>query len=43
MIRPDLLPLLAGTSVGRADLELVKVVEDRAGRRVLIYRIAATL
>ncbi|HEY2991430.1 MAG TPA: glycosyltransferase family 39 protein [Methylomirabilota bacterium] len=43
MIRPDLLPLLAGTSVGRADLELVKVVEDRAGRRVLIYRIAGTL
>ena len=43
MIRSDLLPLLAGTSVGRADLELVKVVEDRAGRRVLIYRIAGTL
>ena len=39
-IRPDLLPLLAGTPGGRADLELVKVVEDRGGRRVLIYRIA---
>ena len=38
MIRPDLLPLLAGP--GRADMRLVKVLEDRAGRRVLIYRIA---
>ena len=39
-IRPDLLPLLAGTARGRDDLQLAHVVEDRAGRRVLIYRIA---
>lgn len=39
-MRPDLLPLLGGVAPGRTDLELVKVVEDRAGRRVLIYRIA---
>jgi 4-amino-4-deoxy-L-arabinose transferase-like glycosyltransferase len=38
-IRPDLLPLLAGTALGRRDLALAKVVEDRAGRRVLIYRL----
>ena len=39
-MRPDLLPLLGGTA---PDLELVKVVEDRAGRRVLIYRIAGAV
>jgi hypothetical protein len=37
-IRPDLLPLLAGAP-GRPDLALAGRVEDRAGRRVLIYRI----
>jgi 4-amino-4-deoxy-L-arabinose transferase-like glycosyltransferase len=36
-VRPDLLPLLGGA--GRADLVLARTVEDRAGRRVLIYRI----
>jgi 4-amino-4-deoxy-L-arabinose transferase-like glycosyltransferase len=40
-IRPDLVGLLAGPLPGRTDLELVKVLEDRAGRRVLIYRIGA--
>ena len=39
-MRPDLLPLLGGTA---PDLELVKVVEDRAGRRVLIYHIAGAV
>ena len=39
-MRPDLLPLLGGTV---PDLELVKVVEDRAGRRVLIYHIAGAV
>ena len=39
-IRPDLLPLLAGDVPGRAELELAQMIEDRAGRRVLIYRIA---
>jgi 4-amino-4-deoxy-L-arabinose transferase-like glycosyltransferase len=37
-IRPDLLPLLGGTPTG-AGLALARTVEDRAGRRVLIYRI----
>lgn len=41
--RPDLVPLLAGTSPGRADLELATIVEDRAGRRVLIYRITGAV
>jgi len=36
--RPDLLGLVAGDRV-RADLELAHVEEDRAGRRVVIYRI----
>lgn len=36
--RPDLLMLTAG-STGRADLELVHLEEDRAGRRVALYRI----
>jgi len=36
--RPDLLMLTAGTS-GRPDLELIHVEEDRAGRRVVVYRI----
>jgi hypothetical protein len=39
-MRPDLLPLLGGPAPG---LELAKVVEDRAGRRVLIYRIAGAV
>ena len=39
-MRPDLLPLLGGTA---PDLELVKVAEDRAGRRVLIYHIAGAV
>ena len=42
-IRPDLSALLGGVAPVRDDLELVKVVEDRAGRRVLIYRIAGTM
>ena len=42
-LRPDLLPLLGGAAPDRTDLELVKTVEDRAGRRVLIYRIAGVL
>ena len=42
-LRPDLLPLLGGAAPSHTDLELVKTVEDRAGRRVLIYRIARTL
>lgn len=37
--RPDLLWLLAGEA-GPRDLEVAHVVEDRAGHRVLIYRIA---
>jgi hypothetical protein len=37
--RPDLLWLLAGERV-RPDLEVAHVVEDRAGHRVVIYRIA---
>jgi hypothetical protein len=37
--RPDLLWLLAGERV-RPDLEMVHVLEDRAGNRVVIYRIA---
>jgi 4-amino-4-deoxy-L-arabinose transferase-like glycosyltransferase len=36
--RPDLLALAAGQP-GRPDLELAHVVEDRAGRRVAIYRL----
>jgi 4-amino-4-deoxy-L-arabinose transferase-like glycosyltransferase len=36
--RPDLLMLTAGTS-GRSDLELIHIEEDRAGRRVVVYRI----
>jgi len=43
LTRPDLLPLLGGTSPGRADLELATIVEDRAGRRVLIYRITGAV
>ena len=39
-IRADLLPLLNGKVPGRADLELAATVGDRAGRRVLVYRIA---
>jgi 4-amino-4-deoxy-L-arabinose transferase-like glycosyltransferase len=35
-IRPDLLPLLGGAAPG---LALATTLEDRAGRRVLIYRI----
>lgn len=42
-IRPDLVPLLGGAAPGRPDLELVKTVEDRAGRRVLIYRITGAV
>ena len=42
-MRPDLLPLLGGTAPGRSDLELVKLIEDRAGRRVLIYRITGAV
>ncbi len=38
--RPDLLMLTAGSS-GRADLEPIHVEEDRAGRRVVVYRIHA--
>jgi 4-amino-4-deoxy-L-arabinose transferase-like glycosyltransferase len=38
--RPDLLMLTAGFS-GRTDLELIHVEEDRAGRRVAVYRIHA--
>jgi 4-amino-4-deoxy-L-arabinose transferase-like glycosyltransferase len=38
-IRPDLVPLLGGAAPGHPELELATVVEDRAGRRVLIYRI----
>jgi 4-amino-4-deoxy-L-arabinose transferase-like glycosyltransferase len=37
-IRPDLLPLLGGAP-GRGALSLATTIEDRAGRRVLIYRI----
>ena len=37
--RPDLLPLLGGAMPGQPDLELAAILEDRAGRRVLIYRI----
>jgi 4-amino-4-deoxy-L-arabinose transferase-like glycosyltransferase len=37
--RPDLLWLVAGERV-RRDLEVAHVVEDRAGQRVVIYRIA---
>jgi 4-amino-4-deoxy-L-arabinose transferase-like glycosyltransferase len=36
--RPDLLMLAAGAA-GRADLELMHIEEDRAGRRVALYRI----
>jgi len=39
--RSDLLPLLAGAALARPDLQLVKVLEDRAGRRLLIYRIGS--
>lgn len=37
-VRPDLLPLLGGVPV-RPELALARTIEDRAGRRVLIYRI----
>ena len=37
-VRPDLLPLLGGVP-GRPELALARTIEDRAGRRVLIYRI----
>jgi len=36
--RPDLLALVAGES--RPGLELVRLVEDRAGRRVVVYRLS---
>ncbi len=36
--RPDLLMLIAGQA-GRKDLELIHVEEDRAGRRIVMYRI----
>jgi len=36
--RPDLLALVAGDAL-RPDLEVAHVVEDRAGHRVVIYRI----
>jgi 4-amino-4-deoxy-L-arabinose transferase-like glycosyltransferase len=39
-MRPDLLPLLGGAG---PELELATVVEDRAGRRVLVYRIAGAV
>ncbi|HET7342093.1 MAG TPA: hypothetical protein VFL90_11560, partial [Methylomirabilota bacterium] len=38
-IRPDLAALLGGTAPGHPELELATTLEDRAGRRVLIYRI----
>ena len=38
--RPDLLMLTAGSS-GRTDLEPIHIEEDRAGRRVVVYRIHA--
>jgi hypothetical protein len=37
-VRPDLLALATGEP-GRPDLELARVVEDRAGHRVVIYRL----
>jgi hypothetical protein len=37
--RPDLMALGAGGQVSYPDLELVHTTEDRAGRRVFIYRI----
>jgi 4-amino-4-deoxy-L-arabinose transferase-like glycosyltransferase len=37
--RPDLLTLAAGSQRPHRDLELVETIEDRAGRRILIYRI----
>ena len=37
-MRPDLLPLVGGTTA-RPDLALAQIVEDRAGRRVMIFRI----
>jgi len=37
--RPDLLTLAAGTQRPHPDLELIHTIEDRAGRRILIYRI----
>jgi 4-amino-4-deoxy-L-arabinose transferase-like glycosyltransferase len=39
-LRPDLLPLLGGAAA-RPELVLATTIEDRAGRRVLIYRILA--
>ena len=38
--RPDLLGLVAGES--RPGLELARLVEDRAGRRVVVYRFSVT-
>ena len=38
-VRPDLLPLLGGGVPARPELRLATTIEDRAGRRVLIYRI----
>jgi 4-amino-4-deoxy-L-arabinose transferase-like glycosyltransferase len=38
-IRPDLAILLAGAALKQPGLELATTLEDRAGRRVLIYRI----
>ena len=36
--RPDLAALVAGES--RPGLELARLVEDRAGRRVVVYRLS---
>ncbi len=36
--RPDLIGLAAGGQQFRPELEMIRVVEDRAGRRILIYR-----
>jgi hypothetical protein len=37
--RPDLMALAAGGQQVRPYLEMIHVVEDRAGRRILIYYI----
>ncbi len=40
--RPDLMALAAGSAVGHPELELAQVLEDRAGNRLIVYRIRGT-